>query len=71
MDVQKTIEFILEQLAASAARQTTHDMQIGKLIELQQRNETLMADMLESINSLARIAHAHEQRISRLEEGRA
>ena len=34
------------------------------------KNQVLMAQVIESIDSLARIAHAHEQRISRLEEGR-
>jgi hypothetical protein len=36
----------------------------------QEKNEILMARMLESIDSLARIAHVHERRISDLEGGR-
>ena len=32
-----------------------------------EKNQVLMTQVLESINSLARIAHAHEQRISNLE----
>ena len=36
----------------------------------QEKNEILMAQVLESIDSLARIAHAHERRISDLEDGR-
>lgn len=35
----------------------------------QEKNETLMAHMLESIDSLARIAHLHERRITGLEGG--
>jgi hypothetical protein len=34
------------------------------------KNEVLTTQAIESIDSLARIAHAHEQRISRLEDGR-
>jgi hypothetical protein len=39
--------------------------------EAHQKNEVLIAHVLEGIDSLARIAHAHERRISGLEEGRA
>ena len=35
--------------------------------ETLEKNQVLMAQVMESINSLARIAHAHEQRISKLE----
>ena len=34
-----------------------------------EKNQVLMAHMMESIDSLARIAHAHERRISDLERG--
>jgi hypothetical protein len=37
----------------------------------QEKNEILMAQVLESIDSLARIAHVHERRISDLERGRS
>lgn len=88
MNVEKTIEFLLET-------QARHDAQIAKLIETQSKltdaqakNEGLMAsvlegiggikdsirdmkdsiwDMKESILGLARIAQAHENRISGLE----
>lgn len=36
--------------------------------EADQKNEILLAHVMESIESLARIAHAHEQRITRLED---
>lgn len=36
--------------------------------ETLEKNQILMAQVLESVNSLARIAHAHEQRISHLED---
>ena len=35
------------------------------------KNQVLMTQVLESIDSLARIAHPHEHRISDLEGGRA
>lgn len=35
---------------------------------LLEKNQVLIAQVLESIDSLARIAHAHEQRISHLED---
>ena len=35
--------------------------------EAHQKNEVLLAHVMESIDSLARIAHAHERRITRLE----
>ncbi len=38
--------------------------------EAHQKNEVLLAHVMESIESLARIAHAHEQRITRLEDDR-
>jgi hypothetical protein len=36
-----------------------------------EKNQILLAHVMESVDSLARIAHAHENRISNLEEGRA
>jgi len=37
---------------------------------LLEKNQILIAEIMESVNSLARIAHAHERRISDLEDGR-
>ena len=39
--------------------------------KMQEKNQILIAQMLEGIDSLARIAHVHEQRISDLEGGRS
>jgi hypothetical protein len=39
--------------------------------QMQEKNQILIAQVLESIDSLARIAHAHEQRLSDLEGGRS
>jgi len=38
--------------------------------EAHQKNEVLLARVVESIESLARIAHSHEQRITRIEDDR-
>jgi len=38
--------------------------------ESHRKNEVLLAHVMESIDSLARMAHAHEQRITQLEDGR-
>ena len=38
--------------------------------EASEKNQVLMTHVIESIDSLARIAHAHERRISDLEGGR-
>jgi transcriptional regulator with GAF, ATPase, and Fis domain len=38
--------------------------------EMMEKNQVLMANVLESIDRLARIAHAHEHRISGLEDRR-
>jgi hypothetical protein len=47
--------------------QDRHDKQLDRLEQMQAKNETLMAQVMESISSLARIAHAHENRITGLE----
>ena len=53
MDVEKQIEFLLQN-------QASHDAKIGKLIDLQTKNELLMADLMQAVMS-------HERRISGLE----
>ncbi len=40
------------------------------LVETQRKNEVLIAQVMESVNSLARIAHAREQRITDIEDRR-
>ena len=37
---------------------------------MQQKNEVLTAHVIESVDSLARIAHAHENRNTGVEDGR-
>jgi len=43
----------------------THSVEL--LAGMQQKNEVLMAQVLEAINGLARIAQAHERRLDNLE----
>ena len=40
----------------------------GNLFRMQAKNEQLMGELVESVTSLARIAHLHEQRLSGLED---
>jgi hypothetical protein len=54
--------------------QGKHKAKLDRLFEVQSRNEEmqaknerLLAQLMESVNSLARIAHAHEQRPTHLE----
>ena len=53
----QTVELMAHMQREHEEQQKEHD----------EKNQRLMADVIESINSLARIAHAHEQRISGLE----
>jgi hypothetical protein len=61
MDVEKHIEFLLQNQAA-------HDAKIGVLLDMQAKNERMLAEVVSSINSLARIAQACENRIERLDD---
>ena len=81
MDVQKQIEFLLQNQASHDAKiavllqnQADHDAKISVLLDMQAKNEkayaktqTMLAEVVESIDSLARIAHAHESRLTHLE----
>ncbi|MBK5292612.1 MAG: hypothetical protein JJE04_13160 [Acidobacteriia bacterium] len=52
---ERGLEHLLE---TQAGQQTT----IDKILEAQRKNEVLMGQALEAINSLARIAQSHERR---------
>ena len=58
---------IEERLDRLTERHEALTQTVELLAQSQQKNEVLMAQVLESINSLARIAQAHERRISDLE----
>jgi hypothetical protein len=63
MDVEKQIEFLLQNQASHDAKIGLLIEQTGKLAALQTKNELLMADLLQAVMS-------HERRISGI-EGRA
>jgi hypothetical protein len=58
---ERGLEHLLE---TQAGQQTT----IDKILQAQRKNEVMMAQALEAINSLARIAQSHEKRIEDLEQ---
>ena len=66
--IERTIEILFQF-------QKSHEANLNQLFELQAKNEQaqakneqMLAQVIESINQLARIAHAHEQRSSDLED---
>ena len=71
-DHKPTIDERLDRLTerhealAQSLELLVHETQ--KLAESQVKTEKLVAEVVESINSLARIAHAHENRITHLED---
>lgn len=48
--------------------QNKHEAKLDRLFELQGKNEVALAQLMDSVNSLARIAHLHEQRLTNLED---
>jgi hypothetical protein len=61
MDIDRRLEALAQSVELIAHMQMKNE-------EAHQKNEVLLANVIESVNSLARIAHAHEQRISGLED---
>jgi flagellar biosynthesis/type III secretory pathway chaperone len=58
-----------ERLERIAERHEALAQAVEIVAGMQQKNETLLTHVIESIDSLARIAHMHEQRLSHLEDG--
>jgi hypothetical protein len=58
-------------LAKHADFLAEHDCVWVRLDEGMAKTQNMLAEVVESIDSLARIAHLHERRISNLEDGRA
>jgi hypothetical protein len=58
-------------LAKHDASQARNDASQASNDEAMGKTQHMLAQVVESIDSLARIAHSHEHRISGLEEGRA
>jgi prefoldin subunit 5 len=52
-----------------AGMQRENETSIGGLLQAQRKNETLLAQVIEAVNSLARIATSHERRLDHLETG--
>jgi flagellar biosynthesis/type III secretory pathway chaperone len=63
MDIDQRLEKLTER-----HEPLTQTMEL--VVQLHEKNEALLAHVMESVDSLARIAHAHENRITRLEDGR-
>ena len=59
----------LEWQAQAEERQARADERQAQADERQRKNEVLMAEVLESVHTLARIAQTHERRLSDLEGG--
>ena len=70
MDIDQRLEKLTERHEAltQTVELIAHMQQKNE--EAHQKNEILLGRVLESVDSLARIAHAHEQRITGLEGGR-
>jgi hypothetical protein len=75
MNFEKQMEFLLQNQAHHDAKigqlienHRKHDAEITRILAMQAKNEKLMGDLVESVTSLARIAHAHENRITGLED---
>ena len=63
-------EALTQTVELIAAMQKNNEEAHQRNEEAHRKNEILLAHVMESIDSLARIAHAHEQRITRLEDDR-
>jgi ABC-type transporter Mla subunit MlaD len=79
MNIDQRLEALTHAVEMLVQRQNSHDDNLDRLFEmqseqytrltnLQAKNEVALAQLMESVNSLARIAHAHEQRITNLED---
>ena len=70
----QSVELMMHQqrewFEASQAWQETSQAWQEKSQISQDKNQVLIAQILESVNGLARIAHAHERRLTNLEGGR-
>jgi hypothetical protein len=66
----QTVELIARmQIKTEEAQQSLVEAQ-QRTAEAQRKNEVLIAQVMESVNGLARIAHLHEQRITDIEDRR-
>ncbi len=63
MDIDQRLDRLTERHEA-----LTQSVEL--IARMQEKNEVLLGHVMESIDSLARIAHAHENRITGLEDQR-
>jgi hypothetical protein len=63
-------EALTQTVEIIAGMQRENEEAHRKNEEAQRKNQVLLAQVMESIDSLARIAHAHENRITHLEDGK-
>lgn len=75
MDVPRQIEFLVQNQAAHDAKIAVLLQNQAALFELHKQNEEtqaktqiMLAEVVQSIDSLARIAHLHEHRLTSLED---
>jgi hypothetical protein len=59
-----------QRLDKLAERHEALTQSVELIARMQEKNEVLLGHVMESIDSLARIAHAHENRITGLEDQR-
>jgi prefoldin subunit 5 len=62
-------EALTQTVEIIAGMQRENETSIRGLLQAQQKNETLLAQVIEAVNSLARIAASHERRLDHLETG--
>ena len=70
MDIDQRLEALAQTVELLAGMQIKTEESQQRLFEAQRKNEVLIAQVMESVNGLARIAHMHEQRITDLEDRR-
>jgi uncharacterized Rossmann fold enzyme len=70
MDIDQRLEKLTERHEALAQTMELVVHMHEKNEALLEKSQTLIVQVIESVDSLARIAHAHENRIPRLEDGR-
>ena len=75
MNIDQRLEALTYAVEMLVHRQNSHDDNLDRLFDmqaeqqaLQTKNEIALAQLMESVNRLARIAHAHEQRLTNLED---
>ena len=61
-------EALTQTVEVIAGMQVKTEEAQQRLVEAQRKNEVLIAQVMESVNGLARIAHLHEHRITELED---